>query len=412
MNSIEPGRSLTPTAGQERYEFLDVVRGFSLAGIVLANMVSLSLYLYLSDSAKGSLPTAAWDKTFDFLELVFIESKFYTIFSALFGVGFSILLTRAESKPMRFHRFFLRRMFFLFLIGLAHAVLFWHNDILEAYALCGVLLLPLVRARQRTVLACSALALVTPLFLKFTRVLPEGTFRGPRDLLLSHFGFTSAQRLQMWTEGSLVENLIANAASWFGQVDYLITSGMIFRIYGCFLLGFCIGRSNLHQNLHRYGAEIRRLAVIGIAIGIPLNILYARTFESESWVYATVATIGIIPLSAGYVSVLAWLWIRADGTFLLRTFAPVGRMALTNYVGQSAIAMLLFRGIGLGLGGKVGPAWYLPIGLGIYLVQLAASRAWLARFQFGPLEWLWRTLTYGTRVPLMRRPDLTPASAS
>jgi len=111
-------RSLGPTAGQERYEFLDVLRGLALAGIVLANMISLSLYLYLSGSEKAALSTASTDRVLDSLELVLIESKFYTIFSVLFGIGFSILMTRAEAKGLVFRRFFLRRALFLYLIYL------------------------------------------------------------------------------------------------------------------------------------------------------------------------------------------------------------------------------------------------------------------------------------------------------
>jgi len=223
MDRVRP-RSVGPTAGQERHEFLDVLRGFALLGIALANMISLSLFLYLSESERASLRTSSADKVFDFLELVFIETKFYTIFSVLFGIGFSILMTRADAKGMIFRRFFLRRAFFLYLIGVAHGVLFWHNDILQSYAMLG------------------------------------------------------------------------------------------------------------------------------------------------------------------------------------QTFAPVGRMALTNYVGQSAICTLIFRSVGLGLGGTIGPALYLPLGFAIYVVQLIASRAWLSRFQYGPLEWLWRMLTYGTRIPL-RKPN-------
>jgi len=116
-------RSVGPTAGQERYEFLDVLRGLALVGIVLANMISLSLYLYLSQAERASLRTASTDRVFDFLELVLIESKFYTIVSVLFGIGFAILITRAEAKGMVFRRFFLRRALFLYLIGLAHAYL-------------------------------------------------------------------------------------------------------------------------------------------------------------------------------------------------------------------------------------------------------------------------------------------------
>lgn len=395
----EPPRP-APASAQERYEFLDVLRGFALAGIVLANMISYSLYLSLSPAAKAALPTAATDPALDFLELMFIEGKFYTIFSILFGIGFSILLTRAEAKSVVFHRFFLRRMGFLFLIGLAHALLFWHNDILEAYALCGALLLPFVRVRTRTILACSAVALITPAVLKFADVLPRGTFTAPRDLLYAMYGFTREGRVAIWSEGSLADILRLNLASWFSQVDYIITSGMAFRIYGCFLLGFCIGRSGIHQDLPRYASAIKRVALVGTIVGIPLNLIYAQTFDSESWLHMAAATLGVLPLSAGYACLLAWLWLRTRTTFLLDTFAPVGRMALTNYVGQSVICMLIFRGVGLGLGGTLGPTLYLPVGLAVYLVQIVISRMWLARFQFGPLEWAWRMLTYGRWMSL------------
>ena len=391
----------SPTAAQERIEFLDVLRGFALAGIVLANMVSLSLYLYLPDEAKGRLSTAASDPAFDFLELFLIESKFYTIFSVLFGVGFSILIVRAQAKSLVFHNFFLRRMLVLFLIGLAHAVLFWHNDILEAYAVCGVFLLPLARARNRTILIAAIVSLVVPALLAAAGGLPPGTFTGPRDVLFTAFGFTRETRVAIWTEGSPADILRLNTASWSGQVDYVITSGMLFRIYGCFLLGFLIGRNGIHLDLPRYAAVMKRTAVLGLALGLPLNVIYARTFEAESWVHIVVSTVGIIPLSAGYASLLAWLWMRDTGGLLARTFASVGRMALTNYVSQSLICALIFRSIGFGLGGEVGPTLYLPIGLAVYVTQVAISRAWLRRFQFGPLEWLWRMLTYGSRIPLL-----------
>ena len=401
-------RRVGPTGGQERHEFLDVLRGLSLAGIVLANMISLSLYLYLSESERASLSTASSDRVFDFLELVLIESKFYTIFSVLFGIGFSILIKRAESKGIVFRPFFVRRALFLYLIGVAHGVLFWHNDILQSYAVCGVLLLPFVRASNRTILTAAAVALTMPLVFSLWEVVPPGTFLGPRQLLFERFGFTSETRVAIWSAGSLRDIVLLNASSWFGQFDFVITSGMIFKIYGCFLLGLYVGRNELHQRFSQFAVLLRRIGILGVAIGLPLNVLYASTYESESHSHAVVSTIAILPLSAGYVSLLAWLWTGALNGLLVRTFAPVGRMALTNYVGQSAIAMLIFRGVGLGLGGTMGPTLYLPLGIAIYLAQLAVSRAWLARFDYGPLEWFWRMLTYGAVIPL-RKPQSLPA---
>ncbi|MDQ3115103.1 MAG: DUF418 domain-containing protein [Verrucomicrobiota bacterium] len=399
-----PALALTPVFGQERYEFLDVLRGFALFGIISANMILYSLYLALPDSAKVTMSTHATDKVLDFLELTFIEGKFYTIFSVLFGIGFSILLTRAQARSAGFYPFFLRRMFFLFLIGAAHAVFFFHDDILESYALCGVLLLPFIKVQNRTLIVAALLALVAGAVIKFTGAIPRDSFTGPRELLFQHYGFTRATRVEIWSQGSLFDVLRLNIASWFSQVDYVISSGMIFKIYGSFLLGFYLGRNEIHKKLEQYRPTIRRVALLGLVLGLPLNLIYAATFAADdSWVRNLSEPLAILPLSAGYASLLCLLWLGHRRDWLLRVFAPVGRMALTNYVGQSVICALIFYGPGLGLGGTIGPTLYLPIGLAVYLLQIAFSRFWLDRFQFGPLEWLWRMLTYGRSFPLTKR---------
>ncbi|MBA2703551.1 MAG: DUF418 domain-containing protein [Blastocatellia bacterium] len=394
---------MTPTSGHERYEFLDVLRGFALFGIITANMILYSLYLSLPESARVSMSTYPTDRVLDFLELVLIEGKFYTIFSVLFGIGFSILLTRAQAKSSVFHRFFLKRMFFLYLIGVAHAVLFWHDDILQFYAFCGALLLPFVRVRNRTLIAFSVLALAAGAAIKLTGAIPPESLTGPRDLLFARFGFTHDSRIAIWTHGSLPNILRLNLSSWFGQVEYVISSGMLFKIFGCFLLGFYIGRNEIYKSLEKYRLTIKRVAIVGLATGIPLNLIYAYTFSSESWLRNLSEALAILPLSAGYASLLCLLWLSPRGDTLLKYFAPVGRMALTNYVGQSVICTLIFYGTGLGLGGTMGPTLYLPIGFAVYLAQIAVSRLWLDRFQFGPLEWIWRMLTYGSWIPLTKR---------
>jgi uncharacterized protein len=394
---------LAPTPPQERYEFLDVLRGAALLGIVSANMILYSLYLYLPDSAKARLATHTADQVLDFLELLLIEGKFYTIFSVLFGVGFSILLSRSIAKEIVFHRFFLRRVFFLFLLGTAHAVLFWHDDILQAYALCGALLLPFVSAPTRTIMAFAILALLAPIPIKLLGGIPSGVFTDAQNALLDRFGFTPDTLIETWTRGSPGEIVRLNLTKWFSQVSFLITSGMIFKIFGCFLLGFCIGRHEIHKDLALYRPVVRRMAIWGLAIGLPLNVSYAATFDSGSWLYELSSTFGVLPLSAGYASLLCLIWLDSKGRRRLRYFAPVGRMALTNYVGQSVICTLVFYGTGLGLGGTMGPTLYLPIGFAVYAFQVMASRWWLDRFRFGPLEWLWRMLTYGEWFPLARR---------
>jgi uncharacterized protein len=394
---------MLPTTAGERFELLDVLRGLALLGIVSANMIGYSLYLYLPEASKAAMATYAADRVLDFLELFLIEGKFYTIFSVLFGIGFSVILSRARAKGLAFHRFYARRVAVLFAIGVAHAVLFWENDILEAYALCGALLLPLVTARDRTVVMVAVVALLAPIAIKLAGGVPVGMFTAIQDALLARFDLSHDARVATWAHGSPGEIVRLNLAEWPSQASYLLASGMIFRIYGCFALGFFIGRRELHKKVDEAGPLLRRLAIGGLAIGLPLNAAYAATFDSGTWTETLTGTFGILPLSLAYVALCCLLWLRDGGRCRLRPFASVGRMALTNYVGQSVICSLVFHGTGTGLGGTMGPTLYLPIGFALYAAQVVASRWWLERFSFGPLEWLWRMLTYGAWLPLAKR---------
>jgi uncharacterized protein len=256
--------------------------------------------------------------------------------------------------------------------------------------------------------AIAVLFLLAPILVKVIGFIPSGSFTGPRDFLFHRFGFPEDARVEILTTASVADILRMNLSNWFGQVDYVITSGMIFKIFGCFLLGFTIGRNEIYKKLDIYRPLLKRLAFSGILIGLPLNVAYAITFISESLLHTIIAAVAILPLSAGYTCVVALLWIDTKKRKLLKHFAPVGRMALTNYVGQSVICALIFYSAGFAIGGKIGPTLYLPLGIAIYFVQVLASRAWLNRFQFGPLEWLWRVLTYGTWVPLTKRMIVSP----
>jgi uncharacterized protein len=321
----------------------------------------------------------------------------------LFGLGFSVLLSRARTKDLVFHWFYLRRIAVLYAIGVVHAVLFWHNDILQAYAVCGALLLPLVTARNRTILTLSALAYLSPLAIKLAGGLPAGVLADAQNALLDRFGCSRDTMIETWTRGGLAEIVRVNLTMFLDQVSFLLTSGMLFKIYGCFLLGFYIGRHEAYRKLESGRPVLKRLAVGGFAIGLPLNLVYATTFDSGSWAELLSGTLGVPSLSCGYVALCCLIWLDSRARHRLRHFAPVGRMALTNYVGQSVICSLIFYGTGLGLGGTMGPTYYLPIGFAVYAVQVLASRFWLERFTFGPLEWVWRMLTYGQRVPLAKR---------
>ena len=395
-------RELAPTQTAERVELLDVVRGLALFGIVSANMILYSLYLDLPDAAKRAMSTHASDRVLDFAELFLIEGKFYTIFSVLFGVGFSVLLSRTRAKGLDFHQFYLRRVAVLYLIGLAHGVLFFPDDILEAYALCGALLLPLVGARDRTILTLAAGAYLAPIAVKLAGGMPVGVLTAAHDALFRRFGFTHATVVDTWARGSFGDIVRLNLSQLLSQWRFLLRSGMIFKIYGCFLLGFFIGRHELYRKVETGRPILKRMAILGLALGLPLNAVYAATFDSGSWLEMFSGTLGVLPLSCGYVACCCLIWLGSRGRDRLRHFAPVGRTALTNYVGQSVVCTLIFCGTGLGLGGTMGPTLYLPIGFAVYAAQVVTSRWWLHRFRYGPLEWVWRMLTYGEWLPLAK----------
>ncbi len=400
---MQHSKLIAPVQGLERFELLDIVRGLALFGIVTANMISYSMYLYLPEAAKAAMDTHAVDRVLDFLEIVLIEGKFYTIFSVLFGVGFAVLLSRARAKGLVFHRFYLRRIAVLFVIGVAHAVLFWHNDILQTYAVCGALLLLVVTARDRTVLTLAGLAYLIPAAAKLVGGIPVGVLAEAQGVLFQRIGVTRETLIEAWTQGSIGMIVRINAAKLLDQMSYVVGSGMVFKIYGSFLFGFYIGRHEAYKQCETNQRMLKRLAVAGIGIGLPLNLIYAVTFESDSWTEMLSGTVGVPILSCGYVALCCLIWLNTRGRHHLRHFAPVGRMALTNYVGQSVVCSLIFYGTGLGLGGSMGPTYYLPIGFAVYALQVLVSRLWLKQFAFGPLEWVWRMLTYGHRVPLAKR---------
>lgn len=392
-----------PTTRGHRIDMLDVLRGAALLGIVLANMISLSLYLYLPAPEVSGLPTAGPDRVLDFLELVLVEGKFYTIFSILFGIGFSILLRNRMNRGERFIAFFLWRMFLLFLIGMLHALLVWHNDILQAYAICGMALLLVVRAPSSAVLVLSATLVALPPIFSALHIFPESLFLAQRDALKASFGLAEQSTLAIRSEHGFVQNVQLNAALWFSQLNHLVTSGMIFRVLGLFLFGYWLGRLNLAGRIQEFREVYKWVAVAGIIVGLPLNIFYAHTFYAGGLLHEISAALGASLLALGYIAALSLAFQSGAGSTLTGIFAPVGRMALTNYVAQSLIGILVFYGIGLGLGGSVGPSIYLPIGIAIFVWQIIVSRLWLARFRFGPLEWMWRCLSYGRSVPLIAR---------
>ena len=190
------------------------------------------------------------------------------------------------------------------------------------------------------------------------------------------------------------------------QVREFVYGNRYFKVMGLFIIGFYIGRRKMYADLASHNDLLRRVTRFGLMVGLPLSVVYAWSATSghpfgpvgHSVLYLT----SVYPLGFAYMAGLCLLFLRSKDAGIWRWLAAPGRMALTNYVGQSVVGMFLFYGIGMGLGAGVGLSATELIALGVFLLQTLASRFWLAFCQFGPLEWVWRMLNYGKTFSLFK----------
>ena len=400
-----------PVKTSERYVILDVLRGLALLGIAMANFPEFSLYSFLSPEAAGAMPTAGVDRVVRYLQYVFIDGKFYTIFSLLFGVGFSIIISNAAKRGANGFRVFYRRMAVLLLIGFLHLMFIWSGDILLLYAVLGMLL-PLFRnASNRTLMTWAVVLMAMPVAVDFvlelTGFYPSAQVVALQQSVCAGYGI-SDENFAYW---------LRDAEHYDGTFKFLVQGALVrvqeivdgnrsFKVMGLFLIGFCIGRNRLYADMASFRPQLKRIARYGFLVGLPLSVVYAWSAMNGrplgSGVHAALYFLSVFPMGFAYVAGVCLCFLRHPQWKGFRIFATPGRMALTNYICQSLFGMLLFYGIGFGLGAGVGLVYVELIAVGRWLLQSLLSRVWLHRCQFGPLEWIWRMLTYGKVFRLVR----------
>ena len=402
-----------PVAPGARHELIDAVRGFALFGVLLANVVWTTQSFASAWDYRADTGTDGLDAAIDFLLLMFVDFKFYTIFSVLFGLGFAMQMSRAEARASFPMGTYSRRLAILLMFGAVHAVFLWFGDVLHVYALLGFVLILFRRRSDRFVLACAAaiacLAALTP---TLEWLLGAGADGAEKAAAAEEA--LNARRFAAMASGSYPEIVAMN---WGVQAkDYagmFAGSGMLYwymSVLWKFLLGFVIGRRALLQNAEANRRMFRWLLPRAFAVGLCGNAIMAVASSffgvwlqgEASWAALlwVPVEIGILAMSTAYVCALALLFLHPSWGRRVRALAPVGRMALTNYLSQSALIVAIFYGVGLGLIDRAGTGVCALIGVAIFGAQMALSAAWLKRFRFGPMEWLWRSLTYGRAQPM------------
>lgn len=403
--------SMAPVSGAQRHVFLDVLRGFALLGVCLANYPEFSLYTFQSADVVAAMPSAGADRVVRFLQYLFVDGKFYTLFSLLFGVGFSIIISHAAERGADGFRIFYRRMALLAVFGFLHLMFVWSGDILLLYAVLGMLLPLFRRMSDRRILTVAGALLFLPVAVDaFSEVAGISLAQPAVDKWWYYAGLygITEENFGFWLRDAesyrqVFEFLIQGA---WERMSEFIDGNRYFKVMGLFLTGFVIGRHRVYAELAAYRPLLRKLCVYGMIAGIPLSVVYAASavcgYPLGRAVHTLLYTVSVYPLAFAYAALLGLVYLSRSRWGVWKWLAAPGRMALTNYIGQSVIGMFLFYGIGFGLGASLGLGATEAVALAVFAFEVVFCRLWLLLFRFGPLEWVWRMLTYGKPLRLVK----------
>jgi len=416
-------QALTPVQTNEREIFMDVLRGFAILGIFIANLGTGFSGYRESANLTGPFLVEGWDHKMSFLHHMFIEGKFYSIFSLLFGWGIALQFKRAAASDINALPTVKRRLMFMLLLGAMHLMI-WPGDIVFFYALLGFLLLPFRKFSNKTLVITGISLTLLPIALYAAKSYwqwlnaPAGILFGTGqkvDTFLtgvnseeSYFAF--AKNANWW------DIFKGNLAGFFYRFGYLFFVSRIPKVLGMFLIGYALGRSDFYKNIVQNKKIIYWVIGIGLLIGLPANFYLARymSYFMDDYfnlkikgLYQTIAyAIGVAPLALAYVGLFMLSFQTAAGKKILSVLAPVGKMAFSNYIMQSLIGNFFFLGAGLGYTGQLGPVYYTLFGIGVFILQIIISTIWLNYFNYGPVEWVWRSATYKKWQPMWKNKNV------
>lgn len=426
-----------PASPTQRLQALDATRGIAVLGILLMNIWAFAgpqaFFDYpLALAGQGGAPLATWAVVH-----TLFEGSQRALFSLLFGAGMILMVSRLEASdpPVSAGGIYYRRIGLLILIGLFDSfVLMWPADILLTYGLCGLALFPLRRLSARMLLLAgigvlAALAMLRTLDWQ-SDIEARETYRQVVSGEISTTPLPPPVQAQVddWTrvlersqpdigspkalesmrvmrEGSFAELYVERAKSGLILQTVVMFNSWLLDALGTMLIGMALFRSGILA-MTATPATYLRIAMVGFAVGLPLSIWETTTLAASGFDPILRARHLIhydlrrIAIGLGYLGSILWICQAVPGHWLLRQLAAVGRMALSNYLGQSIICGLIFYSIGLGLYGRFTGYYLYVVVLVVWVLQILFSNWWLSRFRFGPAEWLWRSLSYRRRQPL------------
>ncbi len=396
-----------PTTKTERYVVMDALRGFALFGVMLINIWEFGgVDVLITEDQLAALPNAARNAQIEPFMRLFVADKANTLFAFLFGLGFWVQMERLEARGASFKAIYLRRAAILLAIGWAHLLFFFAWDILHIYGIAAFILFACRTLSARTMLA---LGLVLMMFAKpvihaILDSLGMG-MSGPMAAIASSDEAVLATQAaaQAGDFPGFITLMLAN--TWYG---WLLTGGLVgwvVHALGRFFMGAWVARQGWIQNSASNLTLFRRWLWPMLLGGLALETLHLIVEPLDGGLSIAIATfvlhgVATPMIAAGYICAIVLLFHGGTMSWLVKPFAPVGQMALTNYLMQSAAILTIF--VGFGLAGRAGIATFLPMVVAFFAFQILYSHFWMKAFAFGPAEWLWRALTY-RELPRLRR---------
>jgi uncharacterized protein len=423
---------VAPVTASERFVSLDMLRGVAVLGILVMNIYAFAMPfsaymnpLLLGGTEPHNLGT--W-----FFTHIFFDQKFLSIFAMMFGAGIVLMSGRAEAKGAKPAPILYRRQFWLVVIGCIHAYLVWWGDILFSYAMVGMLVYVFRKRQPKTLIIIACVLLPVNLVLNYGTSSYMEQLRAQAGAVaeLQAAGETlteeQGQTVQQWQEMRVMmaptaedmqEDLETHRGSYVDIVSYRVPLLVTMQLFGLFFFGIwrigglmLIGMALMKLGVltgERSTSFYRKLMIAGYAIGLPLVLFSSFNAWQHEFDGLHMMRFGLIPnyfgsiaMALGHVGLVMLAaksgWMKR----LMARFAAVGRMALTNYLMHSVILTTVFYGYGLGLYGQIPRLWQMAFVVAVLALQLWISPLWLRRYRFGPVEWLWRSLSYWRRQPM------------
>lgn len=396
-----------PVELQNRIEIIDLLRGFALLCIIFDNIMYFSGYKFMPFNELQLFNTFTLDeKLYQILNIV-IKGKFYRIFAILFGAGFYLQFS-TNNNNSNFIKIYRRRLYILLIIGIIHSFI-WSGDILLMYSLAGFILITFRNKENKNILrfliAFLLFFILSDLIALFFY---QGSTHSFDSVIASsaHTNFPDMKPVEVmntFRNGNILDIFSLNFHNLVWKWLSKMPSGSFTNTIGLFFLGYYLASNNFFT-VH---IKSKKLLFFSLLAGIICTFSArwiggsATRFPpdlSNTLFYKTLLYAGKLSLSIFYMSLIANIAARTSGRMFLNYLKPVGRMALTNYLCQTVLLIIIFYNFGFNLIGKFGLIFTVGIAILILILQIVVSNIWLKYYRYGPLEWMWRCLTYKKRI--------------